>query len=54
MYKFIKDFNTHDKIEGSENLPDWYKLDKKVRKEFCRYGCAFFQALGGTYVVNFR
>lgn len=37
MYKFIKDFNTHEKIEGSESLQDWYKLDKKVRKEFCRY-----------------
>jgi hypothetical protein len=37
MYRFIKDFDTHTKIEGSENLPDWYRLDKKARKDFCRY-----------------
>lgn len=35
MYKFIKDFNKHNKPPG-ENQPDWYELDKKERKNFCR------------------
>jgi hypothetical protein len=37
MYKFIKDFDTHTKIEGSQSLPEWYQLDKRTRKEFCRH-----------------